>query len=615
MCIRDRPNTFTQSNTGTGLFGQNNNQQQQSTGLFGAKPAGTTGSLFGGNSSTQPNSLFGTTNVPTSNTQSQQGNSLFGATKLTNMPFGGNPTANQSGSGNSLFGTKPASTTGSLFGNNTASTTVPSTNGLFGNNANNSTSTTNTGLFGAKPDSQSKPALGGGLFGNSNSNSSTIGQNKPVFGGTTQNTGLFGATGTNSSAVGSTGKLFGQNNNTLNVGTQNVPPVNNTTQNTLLGTTAVPSLQQAPVTNEQLFSKISIPNSITNPVKATTSKVNADMKRNSSLTSAYRLAPKPLFAPSSNGDAKFQKWGKTLERSDRGSSTSNSITDPESNYLNSNDLLFDPDRRYLKHLVIKNNKNLNVINHNDDEASKVKLVTFTTESASKDDQASSSIAASKLTEKAHSPQTDLKDDHDESTPDPQSKAPNGSTSIPMIENEKISSKVPGLLSNDVTFFKNNYYISPSIETLGNKSLIELRKINNLVIGHRHYGKVEFLEPVDLLNTPLDTLCGDLVTFGPKSCSIYENCSIKPEKGEGINVRCRVTLYSCFPIDKETRKPIKNITHPLLKRSIAKLKENPVYKFESYDPVTGTYSSVSYTHLDVYKRQAHPSLAKGMLTLP
>ncbi|MCQ5114762.1 hypothetical protein NE601_17260, partial [Erysipelatoclostridium ramosum] len=88
-----------------------------------------------------------------------------------------------------------------------------------------------------------------------------------------QNTGLFGATGTNSSAVGSTGGLFGQNNNTPNVGTQNVPPVNNTTQNTLLGTTAVPSLQQAPVTNEQLFFKISIPNSITNPVKATTSKV------------------------------------------------------------------------------------------------------------------------------------------------------------------------------------------------------------------------------------------------------------------------------------------------------------------------------------------------------
>ena len=83
-------------------------------------------------------------------------------------------------------------------------------------------------------------------------------------------------------------------------------------------------------------------------------------------------------------------------------------------------MLFDPDRRYLKHLVIKNNKNLNVINHNDDEASKVKLVTFTTEPASKDDQASSSIAASKLSEKAHSPQTDLKDDHDEITPDSQS---------------------------------------------------------------------------------------------------------------------------------------------------------------------------------------------------
>ena len=269
--------------------------------------------------------------------------------------------------------------------------------------------------------------------------------------------------------------------------------------------------------------------------------------------------------------------------------TGDTYTEPDSNHSSSSDLLFYPDKRYLKHLVIKNNKSSSVVNSNDAETNKVKLVTFTTETVSENKKDASSPASPNTADKIESSHAIQMEVINKSAPDVQLTLSNGPVSTPTTESEKNDIKVPGLLSNDVTFFQNNYYISPSMETLGNKSLIELRKINNLIIGHRDYGKVEFLEPVDLSNTPLDTLCDDIVVFGQKSCSIYENCSMKPKKGEGINVRCRVTLYSCFPIDKETRKPIKNLQHPLLKRSIAKLKENPVYKFESYDPVTGTYS--------------------------
>ncbi|CAI4044784.1 hypothetical protein SKDZ_11G1400 [Saccharomyces kudriavzevii ZP591] len=587
---QQQPNTFNQTGTGSGLFGQNNNQPQQSTGLFGTKPVGPTGSIFGGNPSTQSSSLFGTTNAPTSNTQSQQGSNLFGATKPATMSFGANPTINQPGGGNNIFGAKTASTTGSLFGNNTASTATPSAGGLFGNNTNSSGNTTNTGLFSTKTESQSRPALGGSLFGNSNPNASVIGQNKPAFGSTNQNTGLFGSTNANPSTAISTGGNFGQNNSTFNTGAQNAPPVNNFSQNSFAGTTGSPSLELSiAANNDHLFSKISIPNSITNPVKATSSKLNADMKRNNSLTSAYRLAPKPLFVPSSVNNAKFKRWGKTTEGNAWESRSGNSSAEPESNLLASKKLLFYPDRKYLKHLVIKKNKSLNVVNSNDLEPNKVKLVTFTTEPLSEDNRSSSSLVPSALADEIDSCENVQQEDCDKNSSDIQSAPSSGLTPTHIAENEKIDNRIPGLLSNDVSFFQNNYYISPSMETLGNKSLIELRRISNLVIGHRDYGKVEFLEPVDLSNTPLDTLCDDIVIFGQKSCSIYENCSIKPKKGEGINVRCRVTLYSCFPIDKETRKPIKNMIHPLLKRSIAKLKENPVYKFESYDPVTGTYS--------------------------
>lgn len=64
-----------------GLFGNNNNTQQQTGGLFGAKPAATSGGLFG--QSTQQNaglggSLFGNNNNQQQQQQPQLGGSLFG---------------------------------------------------------------------------------------------------------------------------------------------------------------------------------------------------------------------------------------------------------------------------------------------------------------------------------------------------------------------------------------------------------------------------------------------------------------------------------------------------------------------------------------------------------
>ncbi|EME45774.1 hypothetical protein DOTSEDRAFT_71457 [Dothistroma septosporum NZE10] len=217
-------------NTGGGLFGgsggfgaNNNNQQQQIGGLFGASNQQQNKPALGGFGSTPTNTGFGTTNNNTNtgglfgsstNTSGNTGGGLFGSTN--NQPqqqTGGLFGASQNAGGSSLFGNtqnKPAGT--GLFG--ASNTTANTGGGLFGSN--NNQQQQNTG-FGANT---------GGLFGNNNNN-----QNKPgLFGASTtnQNTGggLFGSTSNQQPQQQQTGGLFGSNNNAGNSlfgNTQNKP--------------------------------------------------------------------------------------------------------------------------------------------------------------------------------------------------------------------------------------------------------------------------------------------------------------------------------------------------------------------------------------------------------
>lgn len=204
------------ANTGFS-FGGTSNAQNTNTGgnLFGLKPAGQTGGLFGGNNQTQNlgGGLFGNNANQTQNNTSTTGGGLFS-----------NNNNNQAKPAGNLFGSNTQSTGGGLFGNNNANNTANNTTnlgGLFGNNNTN----TLGGLFGNKP---AAPATSGGLFGNNTANTAnntatnTLGGlfgNKPAT--TTTLGGLFGNNNANNTQLGTTlGGLFGNNNN------------NNTTTNT-----------------------------------------------------------------------------------------------------------------------------------------------------------------------------------------------------------------------------------------------------------------------------------------------------------------------------------------------------------------------------------------------
>ena len=174
---------------------------------------------------------------------------------------------------------------------------------------------------------------------------------------------------------------------------------------------------------------------------------------------------------------------------------------------------------------------------------------------------------------------------------------NISSSSPSLQPQEVQpkeanqSKPRGIIGDDISFTDDGYYISPSLDTLASKTLPQLRKVSGLVIGHKDYGKIEFLEPVDLSNIPLPLLCGKIICFEPRACIAYPNSTSPPAEGEGINVRARISLYKCYPSDKATREPIKDATHQLVKKHIEKMKRQKQAKFESYDPVTGCWTFV------------------------
>ena len=630
------------TNTSGGLFGQQNtttNNNMNSSGLFGQKPMGTTGGgLFGQQqTNTTTGGLFGQSNF-NNNTNgglfNQQSNSnnggLFGQQNTTNSTnsgglfksagttgglFGQSNTANTS-TGNGLFGqqnnTQPPAT-GGLFGSKPLGST---STGLFGNNTSQQQTGFTGGLFGAKPNTSTT----GGLFGNNNNGTTTStlnagGTGNSMFGASTLGgANTTGSTATNSlfgnkptTSFGSTtnsfntsvsaGSLFGNKPaNTFNTGTTGAITGglygNNST--TLQTSTQMQPLQQQqqhqeqqklyirnnPYGTDELFSKLSNGTTSVTDIKTNSVILNADLKMKASLATAYRMAPKTLFAVKDLKNIKNEPSIKTIAINEakqrlsianeaHNSSDSSTNKNIETVILNADKLLFNPDRRSFKNLIM-NRKMMEEDEKKKQQETTRKTIDYKADSEDKENNV-------------------VIDDIKDITVAHQIKE-QGAKEIPTSDINEVNdiSKPKGCPSDDFSWVDDSYYVSPSMDTLSHMTLLQLKKVRNLVIGNKYFGHIEFLDPVDLTDIPLTALCGKLVRFEQKSCIIYPDATDKPEPGSGINVRARITCYNCYPVDKETRTPIKDKEHQLIKRHIRQLKGIPNTKFEHYDVTTGDY---------------------------
>lgn len=123
--------------------------------------------------------------------------------------------------------------------------------------------------------------------------------------------------------------------------------------------------------------------------------------------------------------------------------------------------------------------------------------------------------------------------------------------------------------------------------LKKKSLSELRKIEHFKVGRKHYGEIEFLEPVDLSSfVNLDDIAGTLIVFASQSCVVYPDDNA-PKPGEGLNLPAKISIIGSYPRNKATKMPIVDPQDEIVKRHIEQLKKLPM-AFVSYDPPTGTW---------------------------
>ncbi|KAF5306612.1 hypothetical protein FQA39_LY08801 [Lamprigera yunnana] len=91
-----------------------------------------------------------------------------------------------------------------------------------------------------------------------------------------------------------------------------------------------------------------------------------------------------------------------------------------------------------------------------------------------------------------------------------------------------------------------YYTNPPIENLSiddNGDCI----VENFEIGRKGFGKIKFLDPVNLSNLDLD----EIIEIDYRVVTVYPDDDKKPPIGQGLNVKAEITMDQVWPIDKQS----------------------------------------------------------------
>ncbi|KAF8794857.1 Nuclear pore complex protein Nup98-Nup96 like protein [Argiope bruennichi] len=616
--------------SGTSLFGQNNQQKP----LFG-QTTGSTG-LFGNTATTQSTGFgsgasfggFGATN--------QQSTGLFGAkptgfgttnTTTTNTFSFGN-TNNMSGGG--LFGQKPAAPT---FGTGTGFGTQSTGFGSFG-----TTPSTGTSLFG-----QNKPAttgfgnsgnmFGGGLgtgFGNS---SFSMGL------GTNTGTGLFGtstankAPGFNFGNAGSTGFNFGaanQNTSSFNFGQPSTMPSSDSNnaaalqqaQQQILAMTVNPfgdsPLFRNPMKDSSKETEVLKP---TNP-SAQKALLNDNQYKVALLPTA-KIKPKPwspvptgkvlLFdgledEEPSLGTAFLPKKSvkklvlKNLSNNQSSLILTSNISPSQSTRIDVSISLKNPDNQQNKNSsesspqttpltidITNSNSEARTINvrqtsgspaHeslSDPIVSKNLRVSFN--NSMNDSIAALHTNKPSLPNKTYNvwSENEHEKDHDSSR---ETIGPPNEETTSSLQN---SGHPTGIILSDTS-----YFTIPSLDSMIPMVTSDKKcPVKDFTVGRQGYGKVTFPGVTDVYGLNLD----EIIIFGNKEINVYPDDEKKPPVGQGLNRKAKVILENVWPMDKTNHTLIKDperITKMGYKEKIERCTTQLGATFIDYTPETGSW---------------------------
>ncbi|XP_059050286.1 nuclear pore complex protein Nup98-Nup96 [Achroia grisella] len=645
---------------GTFSFGSNTQNNTASTGLFGAaKPAfgttATTGTgLFGATTTQAPS--FGT-NTSTfgfgSTTQNQQSTGLFGAKPAT-TGFGTTP-ANTgfSGFGNtSLFGAKPQQTTAPAFGStapafgglSTGFGTATSTAGgglfsnvSFGKPANSqpafgfNTQPNTLGLgagaapFGAKPPAPAFGALGGGVFPQNNTSFRT-GLDSGLGGGGLFNTSLGGSglgLGLHANNTGLLNSASGQNVHEQMLTLAARPYGDSPLFKDLLPDTSTGEEALRPTNPAALRAALG--------VGAAAYRVSAAAPRHALATRAHHHK-KSLFEGLEESDASLEDKlslkpsrkrlvlrqnksdgvqndsvdhlasNRSLEEPSAQPETNGAPVEPERDHV-------DSERSRVRRADLQNNDvDVNTDRHGswlsspkvswtDNEKGVDESTPRLYPSLDKELNLNSQVAerrASWLTTKPlRKPLVSNPDSAENSVrelgvrTDRQNDKENIDT-LSVSEEENVSAREVTPHPAGVKLTRPGYYTIPSLDEItGYLRSDGSCVVPHLTIGRKNYGNVYYDCEIDVAGLDLDSL----VHFLNKEVIVYPEDSDKPPEGEGLNRRAVVTLDRVWPRDKTQSRPITDPDRLLKMDYEAKLRrvcDKHDTKFIEYRPQTGSW---------------------------
>ncbi|KAI4090764.1 MAG: hypothetical protein LQ344_004544 [Seirophora lacunosa] len=637
-----------QSSNPFGGFGnaqQNQNQPQTSTASgFGA---------FGGGDQQKSGGLF-RNNTTASNT----GTGLFGNANQTNQQ---NPTAggglfgnanNQQSGAGSLFGPKPATTGTGLFGSLNASSTGNTGGGLFGNNQNQNQQSQSGGLFGnANTQQQQKPggifgsSTGGGLFGSANNTNNQQQGSGSIFGGlgsTNQQQpsgGLFGTNNNNNSS------LFG-NNQQQQQGQQGNNPLQ------------APQAYSASIFDANPYGSRSIfdglpppPQQYTGPIATPIGQKNKSQK--GAVLPQYRI--NPHVASRFVTPQKRQGYGFTYSTYGTPSSASSNMSTPGGmsssllagsisrglgKSLSTSNLRrsFDPDQESLlspgafsagssrfagtgslKKLTIDRSLRTDLFQRppalpsteRNDQSRQPgilkKKVSFDASTVGGNGEAQPGPQADGVNGNDENAREGGKSQSPEQAP-ATSIQPNGLPTSPQSnggpaqpETEEVRGNELAVISEDGNHesqpVENNrkaaqipehdpqpgkYYMVPSHEEIARMSSEQKKRVQDFRVGRENCGYVVFGQPVDLTTVPLDRIFGQIAQIELRSVTVYPEPKDKPARGKGLNVPSTIYLANSWPRNRFDKKG------PRFQKHVQRLQNVHETEFVKYEKDTGTW---------------------------
>ncbi|KAL8871264.1 MAG: hypothetical protein Q9174_002867, partial [Haloplaca sp. 1 TL-2023] len=572
------------SSTGGGLFGAANNSQTGGSSLFGAKPAAPGGGLFGSNTTTNTGNtgggLFGNNN----NNQQTQGGGLFGSTNNQQQQKPGGLFGGGSG-GNSLFGgnnnTNNQQQQGgsSLFGNTGANNQQQQSGGLFGASNNNTSSLFNNSQQQAQQQQVPNPLQAPQAYTASIFDANPYG-NRSIFDGLPPPPQQY--TGPVATPIGQKNKanksaILPQYRINPQVASRFVTPQKRPGYGFTYSTYGTPSSASSNVSTPGGLGSSLLHGSISRSLGKSLSTNN--LRRAFDQDQESLLSPGAFSAGSSRygGSGSLKKL--VIDRSLRTDLFQSPAALPSTERIDQS--------RQPGILKKKVSFDASTVGGNGGAQNEI-------QSNGVNGHAGSAPENSRPQQSAPEP-----------APSTQSKGPaNGVASQP--EMEQVRGNELAVINEDGNHDRQNedsssnaaptqydpqpgaYYMRPSRDEIKRMSADQKRAVSNFCIGREGCGFVVFDVPVDLTKVDMDHIFGEIAVIELRSLTIYPVAERKPTRGKGLNVPSTIHLANSWPRARDRQTPLFEKSGPRYQKHINRLQRVRDTQFVSYDKDTGTW---------------------------